>query len=411
MALVSILAGAATAEKVPYRMDASNQAGWWKPIDERSGVTFVAYNAWGAASDGGAYDTHTVYVARRDPNGTWTRGCLKAAGTSTCVRYGDDIGHAQPTLAIDGDGHIHVFASMHHVDWRYWRSTVPGDPTTMVNRSATMPGAGTARITYPNTTRTPNGDVYLIVRSMNAGRLLRWNNSADTWTIATTFAADPEYTVYPDDVIADAAGNLHIAWEWAYGGSSGLRHLGSYARYEAATGRLTAASGAGLTAPVNHTTAAVIYQPLVAGEKSTDRSSPTNPPGFQSAKLTLDPATGRPKAAYRLRPAPNGHFEVRLAEWNGTGWTRLIVYAGKYTTYAAVDLTAQSGALRVYYAKTGVPEKNQAFHATRQPDGTWAETLILPGVPVERLAVVSRGGVDHAYLSTPTQYRLDVEVR
>jgi hypothetical protein len=401
-------AGPAVAQPVPYRMDASNQAGWWKPIAvEPDGSLFVAYNGWGTSSQGGANDTHTVWVARRTPDGTWTRGCMKSA-TGVCARYGDDVGHRQPTLAIDGDGYIHVFASMHNLPWRYFRSSVPGDPSTMVDQSATMPGQGTVRITYPNATRTPNGDIYLIVRDTWAGRLLRWDNAAKVWTFAVTFASDPEYAAYPDDVIADAHGNLHIAWEWAYGGATGLRHLGSYVRYEPATGHLTDAAGNILPGPATALTGRAVYQPLVAGEESTDRSSPDNPPGFQSAKLTIDVATGYPKAAYRMRITAGGRFQVRLAEWDGTAWQRSIVYAGKYTTYAAIDATTGSGALRVFFVKTGTPAKNQAFYATRQADGTWVETALLPGVPVERLAVVSRAGTDYVYHATPPLNRLDV---
>ncbi|HKE74878.1 MAG TPA: hypothetical protein VKB57_14755 [Acidimicrobiales bacterium] len=40
------------AERVPFGMDASNQAGWWKPIDEFGGSVYVAYDAWGGAGLG-----------------------------------------------------------------------------------------------------------------------------------------------------------------------------------------------------------------------------------------------------------------------------------------------------------------------------------------------------------------------
>jgi hypothetical protein len=298
---------------------------------------------------------------------------------------------------------------MHQVTWRYYRSTRPGDPTSMVNRSAEMPDQGHP-ITYPNATRTVTGDVYLIARDFPDGRLYRWDNTANTWTRAATFARDPSYGVYPDDVVSDAAGNVHIAWEWAYGGADGLRHLGSYVRYEPATGRLRNVAGTELTAPATHATRSAVYQPLEPGESDTDRGSAENPPGLQSAKLVLDPATGYPKAAYRFRPTAGGRFEVRLAEWDGVAWRRSVVYAGKYTTYAAIDVTLRAGVPRVYYAKTAVPSRNQAFIATRRPDGHWVEALVLAGVPVERLAVTARGAVDHVYLSTPSQRRLDVEV-
>src|SRR5690606_23523343 len=126
---------------------------------------------------------------------------------------------------------------------------------------------------------------------------------------AATFASQTDHVVYPDDIVPDAAGDLHIAWEWSYGGANGLRHLGSYARYEPATGRFFDAAGRELAAPIG-TSSTAVYQPLVAGERQTDRGGPGNPPGFQTAKLTIDPATGRPLAAYRMRVTAGGRFQV-----------------------------------------------------------------------------------------------------
>jgi hypothetical protein len=395
------------AEEVPFRMDASNQAGWWSPLAERDGQVFVAYNAWGSSSAGGANDRHTVYVARRDIEGEWVRGCLPASTGTACATFIDDIGHRQPSIAIDGDGFLHVFAAMHHENWRYFRSTAPGDPTTLVDRSGEMPALG-GLITYPNVTATPGGDVYVIARTYPDGGLYRWDDAADAWSAVTTFASEPDHVVYPDDIVSDAAGNLHIAWEWAYGGTNGLRHLGSYARYDPATGVFSDAAGTAMDVPMGVDSSAV-YQPLLDGERSTDRGGPTNPPGFQSAKLTVDPATGHPVAAYRMRATAGGKFDVRLARWNGTEWVREIVYAGLYTTYAAIDVTVHEGQPRVYYAKTAVPAKHQAFVSVRQPNGSWVEDRpLLPGITVERLAAVqdAAGTVDHVYLADPSGRKL-----
>ncbi|HEX6684544.1 MAG TPA: BNR-4 repeat-containing protein [Candidatus Limnocylindrales bacterium] len=402
---LAVPAQAATIAVLPFRMDASNQAGWWKPIDEFNGRVYVAYNAWGSASAGGSGDTHTVYVASRDasdPAGTWTRGCVKASATAECTVFGDDIGHNNPTVVVDGDGFIHAFVSMHNHDWRYYRSTVPGDVTTLVR--ATMPDTG--KFTYPNATRVNNGDVYLIVREYSTegeGRLYRWNNAANTWSRVATFARDNSYVVYPDDVIGDANGDVHIAWEWAYDSANGLRHYGSYVRYSPATNTFHNAAGAALSLPVTHTSP-IIYQPIEAAETPIGRD---NAAGLQSAKLSLNQATGRPIVAYRYRssPAP-APFRVKLAEWNGAGWVRSVVYGGAYDTYAAVDITTfGASGIRVYYAKMQTIADDHAFVATRSGT-TWSETLLLSNVPIERLAVTRRGTTDHLYLASPGTHQL-----
>ena len=47
------------------------------------------------------------------------------------AEYTDDVGHNQPSIARDGSGRLHVFASMHNNAWRYFRSdTVGGAPPT-----------------------------------------------------------------------------------------------------------------------------------------------------------------------------------------------------------------------------------------------------------------------------------------
>lgn len=397
-------AGPGWAESVPFRMDASNQAGWWRPIDEHDGRVYAAYNGWGGPRQDGASDTHTVHVARRGRSGTWSRGCLPEG--DRCAVYRDDVGHHQPTVVVDGDGHIHVFASMHGHGWRYFRSAEPDDPASMVDRSAEMPGRG-GGYTYPIATRTPNGDVYLAIRKGSRGFLHRWDDTADRWSRVAMFAGQRGYVVYPDDIASDAAGNVHVVWEWAHRRADGLRHLGSHLRYEPDTGRFRDAAGRPVSVPAGIDSTAA-YQPVEAGERITDRDSPAGPPGMQSAKVALDPSSGRPTVAYRYRRRAGGRFEVRVAEWDGERWRRQTVHAGDHDTHPAVDVTLTGGVPRVFYTKVGAPGGDQAFLATRRPDGRWVEAGLAPGVPVERLSVVEGGSGDHLYLAAPSDHLLTV---
>jgi hypothetical protein len=402
--VIGLTAGANAAvsvTEVPYRMDASNQAGWWKPIEEYNGSVYLAYNAWGSASAGGSADTHTVYIARRAPNGTWSRGCMQDS-SGGCFVFGDDIGHNQPTIAIDGDGYIHAFVSMHGHTWRYYRSASPGAVEAMINRNSQMPNP-TGSITYPVAARAANGDVYVIVCDRTLGKMYRWNNTTNVWSYVATFASEGNRSVYPDDVAGTADGSVHIAWEWARGAAGGLRHVGSYLRYSPATNRFHNAAGTAVTVPVT-STSPVAYQPL-EGSESFEQGDMLHDPGVQSAKLAVA-ADGRPMVAYRYRATPGGTFRVRLAEWTGTAWQRSWVYTGAYDTFAAVDVSTYGGGVRVYYAKNQTIANDHAFAATRQANGTWAETLLLNDVPVERLAVIRRGATDHLYLASPGTHQL-----
>jgi hypothetical protein len=385
-------------------MDASNQAAWWKPLDEFGGAHYLAYNAWGGPgqTNGGPADTHTVYVARHDPDGRWARGALGHDGESAI--FDDDIGHKQPSVAVDGHGRIHVFAAMHGGPWIYYRSSEPGDVTSMADCAAEMPDQADG-FTYPVVGSAANGDLYLIVRAGPNGRLYRWDDGAGQWSRRATFASASGFLVYPDDVVCDGAGNVHIAWEWAPGTTGGLRHLGSYLRYDPVADRFANAKGTIVTVPVS-TVTADRYQPLEGTEKASGTDDGTEPPGLQSAKLAISPATGRPAVAYRYRSESHGLWRVRLADWTGSAWARSVVYAGAYQTTAAVDISRCGTGIRVYYAKAQTATGDQAFAATRQSDGSWSEACQLPGVAVERLSVIRRGETDYLYLAAPGAQKL-----
>jgi hypothetical protein len=267
----------------PHPIDASNQAAWWKPIAEFDGSIYVAFNGWGGPgpTNGGGADTHTVYIAKRDPTGIWTQACLRDT-TGGCQVYPDDVGHHQPTIAVDGDGYIHAFVAMHNSNRRYWRSTLPGNVDSMADRSQTMPDQG-GSYTYPVATRGANGDVYLIIRALPEGRLFRWDNGVDSWSRVATFASDSGYVVYPDDVVVDASGSVNIVWEWAYSKPDALRHLGSYLRYSPAENRFYNAAGTQVAVPAT-TTSPVVYQPVEGGEQATGRESASGPRAYRARR-------------------------------------------------------------------------------------------------------------------------------
>jgi hypothetical protein len=75
------------------------------------------------------------------------------------------------------------------------------------------------------------------------------------------------------------------------------------------------------------------------------------------------------------------------------------VYRGAYDTYAALDITAYAGGVRVYYAKKDTLQPNQAFVANRRADGSWSEHALLSGTRVDRLAVEQAGSTDYLYLA------------
>jgi hypothetical protein len=406
-----------TLETVPFPMDSTNQAGWWNPVAEYRGETYLAFDAPAPAAN-----QHEIHLAKRSRTGEWTSGCLHAPGGG-CVRYNDDIGHHQPSIAIDGNGHIHAFVSMHGSRWHYYRSDQPGSVTTMTDHAAEMADQD-AGVTYPATTSAPNGDVYLIARvtspetgTYGSGRLYRFDVRRGVWERAAVFASENGFSVYPDQVQVDRLGQVHVLWEWADGGASGVRHLGSYLIYQ--PWRKAFVSAAARPVPVPVTTEApadVVYQPLEGVEDKNDGTSSVDP-GVQSAKLTLPDVPLRPGlVAYRYRPEPGALFEIRVARWDGHRWVRETMYDGAQETEAAIGVTYSRGLARVYYTvkppvcDPGSTETGGLFVAERRVvagvwpvPGQWQVRLLDSTAQILRLATLTRDdGTDVLYLAAPS---------
>lgn len=384
--------GGALLTEVPYAIDSSNQAGWWSPLDTYgTGLeyAYMAYNAPGSTSG-----THKVYIARRDGTGAWSN--IPVMNGSAVAEYTDDVGHNQPSIARDGSGRFHVFASMHDNTWRYFRSDTAGGAPQ--NHSADMPDQ-TMLVSYPIVKTAPNGDLYLFVRAAQdaAGKrngvLLRWDNAASTWSQIGMIASTLNRSVYPDDLAFDANGDLHIIFEWAQFAASALRHQLSYLKYSPATGTFSKADGTVVSTPVSLTTADIV-QPMSTGEAYVQSGNDPGGPGVQSAKLTID-AANRPVIAYRYREAGSNTFAVKQATRSGSGWSLQTVYDASETT-AAIDVTWTGTQSRVYYATA---DGDDRVYMAVQGAAGWTSTSIAPGKPIERLAVErNANGVDILYL-------------
>ncbi|MFF2330855.1 MULTISPECIES: BNR-4 repeat-containing protein [unclassified Streptomyces] len=377
----NLTAAAATViEKVPYAMDSSNQAAWWTPAATYKGrgqYTYFAFNEPGSTAA-----THRPAIARRDPDGVWSLlPLLDKSGQQ--AEFADDNGHNQPSVARDGSGRLHVFTSMHVNAWRYFRTEAPGGDVT--DHASELPDQGQG-ITYPVVTTAPNGDVYLAARvgggsDQRPGKLYRWDNAAARWSVVATFADALNRAVYPDDLMVDAAGRVHILYEWSKAPSSAFRHQLSYLRYDPSTGTFADSAGAAVTTPVTPATSDVI-QDLTTDEVWSSDNTYTGP-AVQSAKLTLDGST--PKAAYRYRTtASGGDFRVYYAYPSGGGWARQTVYAGGQTTAALGMTWDETDAKRVYYVTSSGTDR--VFAAT-ESGGTWTSQSAAPGVSADRLAV------------------------
>ncbi len=381
-------------EMVPAETDSSNQAAWWRPVVVKGNTTYVAFN-----SPGDTAGTHRIKIGVKVGTGNWTIGFLKDENGNVWS-HEDDVGHDQPTIAVDGDGYIHVWADHHVDDWRYFRSGAPNDPTAMLRRIGSMPG--TVGATYPIAEHAPNGDIYLIIRNhfsgAGQGELYRWNNTADSWSKMGIFARENTNFVYPDDLKIDDAGNVHIAFEWAYGTPRALRHYGSYLKYDVAAGVFRTANGTALSAPATRATPNLLFQGLGSGEVWNNSNDGV---GIQAAGLTVD-QYARPSIAYRYRTAGGSNalnYDVYRIRWNGSAWSdKVKIYTASNNVPAAVETTHNGTRARVYFTVSGV-----GLMAAESPG--WAVRPVATGQPgVSRISGILTGITqDVIYAAAPTQ--------
>jgi hypothetical protein len=178
---------------------------------------------------------------------TWT--LLRTEFTS----FNINDAHNTSSIAIDGDGYLHMAWGVHGNALPYTRSTSSvlndGDFQLVggtVGNAGSIGGAlpfQSSATTYPEFFNIPgSGDLLMTYRLGNAGngewQLARWDNANDTWSgihtaqnsgnagtepwIDNDFSGDslPNTNAYHNEIVFDLSGRMHASWTWRTGGDS-----------------------------------------------------------------------------------------------------------------------------------------------------------------------------------------------
>ncbi len=158
--------------------------------------------------------------------------------------------HAQPSIAIDPYGFIHIVYNMHSSPWQYSISKNPEDISSWVFKgqplngihsqiqSTIVTGKGTAsipgnRISYPYLATDNNGDIYIAYREAlkNARKvkygdrqwslgISKYNVINKTWhriggnNIRVPFASEAGYRPQVAYLSFDRNNRMHVSWNW-----------------------------------------------------------------------------------------------------------------------------------------------------------------------------------------------------
>lgn len=143
--------------------------------------------------------------------------------------------HNSLSIAIDGDGYIHIWGNQHDNNLRYARSTSANDITAWVMPG--MIGTQETQVTYPEAMRLANGNLLMTHRSGVSGNgdqyLNLYTTSTKTWSrigqiFKGTTPVSPDESCYPDQIIQGADGTLHWFYMWRVDDTAASSHDLSY---------------------------------------------------------------------------------------------------------------------------------------------------------------------------------------
>ena len=201
-------------------------------------------------------DAHVVLAKRSLPDGDWELNKTEYTGKTTDA-------HNAISLAVDGEGYLHVSWDHHDNPLRYAKSVAP--LSLELGEKQEMTGIEEEKVSYPQFYNLPDGDVLFMYRSGQSGRgtliLNRYDTAHKTWRQLHNNLIDGEEqrNAYWQAYV-DVQGTVHLSWVWRETWDVSTNHDIAYARsldggetWERATGKI-------YNGPITESTAEYAYR-------------------------------------------------------------------------------------------------------------------------------------------------------
>jgi hypothetical protein len=156
-------------------------------------------------------DGHVVVAMRQLGSPGW-----RLQRTHLTGNVGD--AHNAISIAVDGDGYLHLAWNHHGRRLHYVRSTAPGSLEFGYPRA--MTGRRELAVTYPEFSALPGGDLLFVYRDGIAGEgdtmLNRYDVRTGEWRAIQHPLIDGqgERSAYTNGIVVDGAGRWHLSWCW-----------------------------------------------------------------------------------------------------------------------------------------------------------------------------------------------------
>ena len=182
---------------------------------------------------------NTQYVSFYDPDGRVVVARRELDSDEWITQYTPFNGnvydaHNSISIAVDGQGYLHISWDHHGHPLNYARSLEPGslefgEPKQITEESTRH------RVTYPEFYRLPEGDLLFMYRHGRSGDgvqvLHHYDVSTGEWTLLHEQLIDGLGEVNPYwQTAIDEHGTLHLSWNWRRHGGVESNHDLAYAR-------------------------------------------------------------------------------------------------------------------------------------------------------------------------------------
>ncbi|GGF21900.1 BNR repeat-containing protein [Echinicola rosea] len=172
------------------------------------------------------------------------------------TRYTGNTADAHNTIsiAVDGEGFLHVSWDHHNNPLRYAKSVAP--LSLELGEKQSMTGMLEQDVTYPEFHNLPNGDLLFLYRSGESGRgnlvLNRYDAKAGRWEQLhqNLIDGEGERNAYWQACV-DQNGTVHLSWVWRETYDVSTNHDMAYARSTDGGETWGKSTGAAYTLPIN----------------------------------------------------------------------------------------------------------------------------------------------------------------
>ncbi len=248
-------------------------------------------------------DAHLVLAKRTLGSDTWKTHRTEHRGNVADA-------HNSVSLAVDGDGFLHVSWDHHNNPLNYARSSAP--LSLELAAKSPMTGQRESRVTYPQFHLLPGGDLLFLYRDGGSGNgslvLNRYSTAQKTWSTVQANLIDGEGQRSPYwGFTVDSRGTLHLAWIWRDSPDVATNHDLAYARSTDGGITWTRTDGTALALPF--TAANCEYALRIPTSRNL-----MNPPAVGAD------ARGRPYLSSYWSPTPDAAPQFNLVHHDGTAW-------------------------------------------------------------------------------------------